>query len=61
MYDYESEIIVEIYNMVGSKIMSKEVSGFSKYVFDLSKQHGGIYIIRVLKGNETAVERIIKQ
>jgi hypothetical protein len=61
MYDFENEITVEIYNMVGAKIMSKEVSGFSKYTFDLSNQQNGIYIIRVLKGNKTAVERVIKQ
>jgi len=61
VYNFESELTVEIYNMVGARILSKEVSGFSKYTFDLSNQQNGIYIIRVLKDNKTAVERIIKQ
>ncbi|MGB4204170.1 MAG: T9SS type A sorting domain-containing protein, partial [Bacteroidales bacterium] len=61
VYDFDSDLTIEIYNMVGTRILSKEVSGFSKYTFDLSTQPNGIYIIRVLKDNESAFKRIIKQ
>ena len=61
VYDFDSDLTIEIYNMVGTRILSKEVSGFSKYTFDLSTQPNGIYIIRMLKDNESAFRRIIKQ
>jgi hypothetical protein len=56
-----STVMVEIYGAMGEQILRQEVSGFMMYEFDLSGQPRGIYIIRVLDGNEMGVERVIRQ
>jgi hypothetical protein len=56
-----STITVEIYGVMGEQILMQEVSGFMMYEFDLSSQPRGIYIVRVLNGDEIGVERVIRQ
>lgn len=53
-------IFVEVFGMMGERILAKEVSGFSLYELDLSEQAKGVYIVRISDGSTVAVERIIK-
>ncbi len=53
---------VEVFNMLGEKILSVEPANINQYyVFDLTNRQTGLYIIRVIKDNEMGVEKIIKQ
>ena len=57
----ESMITVEIYSMLGERILQTQLSGQQQYEFDLSGRPGGVYLIRVMAGEEIGVERLIKQ
>lgn len=52
---------VEIFNMIGSRIISDRYASAGQYIFDLSSQKAGLYLIRVAVGLDVAVEKIIKQ
>jgi|GEM_PF-2781379 len=56
-----SRVSVEIYGILGEKILKKEMSGVKRQVFDLSGRQKGIYLIRVITGIETGMTKIIKQ
>ncbi len=57
-----SKVSVEIYGMLGDKILRKEMSGFKQQVFDLSDRQHGVYLIRVMNnGSEMGMTKIIKQ
>jgi hypothetical protein len=56
-----STVTIEIYGVMGEQILRQDVSGFITYEFDLSSQPRGIYIIRVLNGNEMGIQRVIRQ
>ncbi len=58
----ESDMIsVEIFGILGEKILKREMSGMNKQVFDLSGKQHGMYLIRVTNGEETGLKKIIKQ
>ncbi len=58
----ESSIIsVEIYGILGERILNKEMSGLKQQVFDLSGRQHGVYLIRVINGAEMGITKIIKQ
>ena len=63
LLDYEdpSIISIEIYNMLGSKILSTELPAQPQYNFSLAGQQQGIYLVRVMKGNDVGVMKLIKQ
>ncbi|MBE0661406.1 MAG: S8 family serine peptidase [Bacteroidales bacterium] len=54
-------VMVEIYGVMGEQILRQEVSGFMMYELDLSSQPRGIYIVRVLSGDELEIQRVIRQ
>ncbi len=56
-----STIKVEIFNLIGESIMNVELPERKQYLFDLSARQPGIYLIRVMKGNEVGVEKVVKQ
>lgn len=56
-----STVMIEIYNMMGEGIYRNSHSGSLNYELDLSKLPDGMYIIRVLKNEETGIARVIKQ
>jgi hypothetical protein len=56
-----SSINVGIYNVVGEKILSYELPEFTQYKFDLTDQQPGVFLIRVLRGNEVGIGKVIKQ
>jgi hypothetical protein len=63
LIDYEgSEIIVlEIYSIMGTQLMNKILSSNQNHFISLEDYIPGIYLIRVMHGQQTGVERIIKQ
>jgi hypothetical protein len=54
-------IIVEIYNMLGDRILSSQLPLADQYQFDLSERQSGIYLIRVVMGDEVGVGKILKR
>jgi hypothetical protein len=56
-----SKVSVEIYGILGEKILKKDLYGVKQHVFDLSGRQHGIYLIRVVNGSETGMTKIIKQ
>jgi hypothetical protein len=56
-----SAISVEIFGMMGEKVFQDRLFGSMLYDFDLSNMPKGIYFIRVLKGDEMGIEKVIKQ
>jgi hypothetical protein len=59
--DVFSKAIVEIYSLMGDIVGYYELSGAIKHEFDLTKAPSGIYLVRVISGNEIGVQRIIKR
>ena len=56
-----STIKVEIFSLIGESIMNVELPEMNQYLFDLSARQPGIYLIRVMKGNEVGVVKVVKQ
>jgi len=57
----ETRIIVEVYSMMGDRLLQNELYGMMRYEFNLSELPRGVYLIRVMKGTQMGVERLIKQ
>ncbi|MGB4206256.1 MAG: choice-of-anchor D domain-containing protein [Bacteroidales bacterium] len=53
--------IVEVYTMLGSKILIEGLSSDKLYQFDLTQCNPGIYLIKVIQGNNYGVEKLIRQ
>ena len=47
---------IEIFGLNGAKVMSREVNAGVE-AFNLT--HSGIYFVRVMAGNKTAVKRVV--
>jgi trimeric autotransporter adhesin len=54
-------IKVEIYSMLGKCILQTQLSGQQQYEFDLSSRPVGVYLVRVVRGEEVGVEKVVKQ
>ena len=52
---------VEIYDMNGLRMLTAEISGERKHEFSLSDKPAGIYLIRVITGQNSGTTRILKQ
>ena len=50
---------VEIVNMMGNMVFSEEMPAQQQYRLDLSDRQPGMYVVRVIQGEKTAVERLI--
>lgn len=59
--DENTVINVEIFGMMGERVLQSQLSGQNQYEFDLSNSPRGVYIVRVLQGTEMGVLRVIKQ
>jgi hypothetical protein len=55
------EIQVEIYAMMGDKILAKKLTRDSKHEFSLSGMPTGLYFLRVTSGYRTETVKVIKQ
>jgi hypothetical protein len=53
-------IVVEIYSMLGERIVSSRLLGSTQYEFDLSEKPRGVYLVRVVNGDAVGIEKVIK-
>jgi hypothetical protein len=56
-----SRVSVEIYGILGNRILKTELPDSQKHEFDLSGQQQGVYLIRVVNGSEMGMSKIIRQ
>jgi hypothetical protein len=56
-----STIKVEILSLIGESVMDVELPEMKQYLFDLSSRQPGAYLIRVRKGNEVGVKKVIRK
>ncbi len=63
VFDFEAAqtIQVEIYSMMGERVIQTSVIGQKQYKFDVTDWPKGVYIVRVMAGNKMGVEKLIKQ
>jgi len=47
--------------MLSERILSSQLPAADQYQFDLSERQSGIYLIRVMMGDEVGVGKIVKQ
>jgi len=59
--DESSKVGIEIYGILGERILKAEMHGASARKFDLSGRQHGVYLIRLVNGSETGLTKIIKQ
>lgn len=52
---------MEIYSMLGERLLQRRLEGQQQFLIDLSLSPRGIYLIRIMRSNQMKVERIIKQ
>jgi hypothetical protein len=52
---------VEIFDMMGARVMEIELSGKRLYEFDLSGKPAGIYLLRVIRGDDIGVWKVIRE
>jgi hypothetical protein len=59
--DASTVVSIEVYGMLGERFIRQDLPGSSEYEVDLTHMPKGIYFIRVLKGDEMGIEKVIKQ
>ncbi len=47
--------------MPGERILQTQLAGQQQYKFDLSNRPGGVYLVRVVRGEDVGVEKVVKQ
>jgi PKD repeat protein len=57
----QDPVSIEIYDMLGNRVMKTNLPAEKSHAFDLSGQVDGIYILKVLRDNEVMVVKIVKQ
>jgi hypothetical protein len=60
-FDEASAIVIEISSMVGERIIRQKFPAAAQYQVDLSRYQPGIYLVRVIQGNEAGVLKVMKQ
>ncbi|MEI8202305.1 MAG: DUF1566 domain-containing protein [Bacteroidota bacterium] len=56
-----SDIKIELYNSLGSKIKEFEMSNTKSFQIDLSDLPKGLYMVKISADNQTSIKKIIKQ
>lgn len=60
-YTSGKPVLLEVFNIVGEKISTVDISGQSKYPLDISDRPAGLYLLRVIDETGMVVHKIIKQ
>lgn len=55
------KVTVEIYGMMGERLLRSDLSGSQIYQFDLSTMPRGVYILRIMHGGQAETQKIIRQ
>lgn len=56
-----ADLRIEIFSMIGERVIHVEQPGMKQHRFDLSAKQRGVYLIRVLKGSDVGVVKLIIQ
>ena len=56
----EPALIIEVYSMLGESILHAEFPASSIYKIDLSSRQPGMYIVRVIRGQEMDFVKVVK-
>ncbi len=56
-----SDMVFEIFSIGGKQLLRKELSAQKFHYFCLSEYEAGLYLIRIIYGNETAISKLIIQ
>jgi subtilisin-like proprotein convertase family protein len=59
--DKEGTYKLEIFNLEGKKLISKDIAGISNNTIDISGFNTGIYLIRIYNENYIYIDKIVKQ
>ena len=60
--DQTGKTLVEVYGLRGERVLREELPGdLSQYILSIEGQLPGLYIVRVVSGQDVGVERIIKR
>ena len=59
--ELEQGITVELHSMLGARLFTKELPPQRLHILSLEGHQPGMYIIRVMKGDQVGVERLIKR
>jgi hypothetical protein len=61
LYEVKTDVpvVVEIYTMRGVRLLNNELTVSDRHEFDLSAQPRGMYLIRLIRGDETGIEKLI--
>lgn len=60
-FDEQEQIMMEVYSIIGNRMLSKALPAGTVHYIDLNGFIPGVYLIRVMQGRQTGVERLIKQ
>ncbi|MCX6304059.1 MAG: T9SS type A sorting domain-containing protein, partial [Bacteroidetes bacterium] len=55
------DLKLEIYSMMGERIMSESILGEKKHQFVLGNVPAGIYLVRIMDGEKAETVKLIKQ
>ncbi len=58
-YEPGKPVTIEVYSVLGERILYDMVPADQQHMFSLEAQHPGLYLVRVLQGERTGVERLI--
>ncbi len=58
-YEAGKPVTIEVYSMLGERILHEILPADRQHMFSLEAQHPGLYLVRVLQGDRTGVERLI--
>jgi hypothetical protein len=63
VYDYQGDMEVNIFDVTGRNVLStlRHASGFSTLVLDISPLENGLFFLKLKAGDQTSVQRFIKQ
>ena len=60
--DFQTEKVqVDVYGILGEKVLTATINGERKHEFSLSARPSGVYFIRVISGDKSETAKIIKQ
>jgi hypothetical protein len=54
-------LIIEVYSMLGVNLLSAELPAETHYTLDLTGRQPGMYIVRVIRGQEMDFVKVVKQ
>ena len=58
--DEHHPVLVEIYGISGQQVYRMELREINQYMIDMSGHHPGLYFIRLVRGQEAGVEKLVK-